>query len=93
MTGATPGPWRVKGNAVIADAPAPGIGGSDDITYYGGHLIAESINPPNAILIAATPEMRALLAWIVAHCEVPLADDPERLAEAVELLTRTGGVP
>lgn len=37
-------------------------------------------------------DLRALLAWIVAHCETPLADDPERLAAAVELLTRTAGV-
>lgn len=48
---------------------------------------AADLAPPDT-----AADLRALLAWIVAHCETPLADDPERLAAAVALLTRTGGV-
>lgn len=61
----TPAPWRAgseRRNCVVADAAAPGIGGSDDVAYYGGHLICESVNDANASLIAAAPEMADLLA-------------------------------
>jgi len=84
----TPGPWHpVPGTPII-------------LTDKDGSLIASAAvkgmaveeQRANATLIAAAPEMRALLAWIVAHCETPLADDPERLRAAVELLTKTGGV-
>lgn len=54
----TPGTWRVgAGSFVIADSPAPGISGADDVAYYGGHLICESVNQPNALLIAAAPDL------------------------------------
>lgn len=44
----TPTPWRIgKGHCVVADEPVPGMGGSDAIEYYGGHLIAESITTEN----------------------------------------------
>lgn len=69
-------PWRIgagtsKG-AVVADEPVPEIGGSDAVTYYGGHLVAESIAPRNAefivracnaheLLVAALQDARARL--------------------------------
>lgn len=61
----TAGPWRVgSGSFVIADNPAPGMRGSDDVEYYGGHLICESVSQANANLIATAPEMRELLETI-----------------------------
>lgn len=47
-------PWR-KGNgcSIVADNPAPGIGGSDNVECYGGHLICESINEVNADRVLA----------------------------------------
>jgi hypothetical protein len=54
----TPGPWRVGRNgAVVADVPIPEMQGSDEVEYYGGHLVAESITPSNAQLIAAAPDL------------------------------------
>jgi len=63
----TKGPWRLggapsgrgsmAGTAVVADHPVPGIGGSDAVDYYGGHLVAESIAAQNLHVIAAAPEM------------------------------------
>ena len=47
-------PWRVgKSGAVVADYKVPEMGGSDDIDYYGGHLVGESIIPSNASRIVA----------------------------------------
>lgn len=54
----TPGPWRVgRAGSVVSDAPVPEMGGSDAIEFYGSHLIAESITPANAALIAAAPDL------------------------------------
>lgn len=63
----TPGPWRrgKQGGSVVADVPVPEMGGSDAVEYYGGHLVAESITPSNAKLIAAAPDMLALLAELI----------------------------
>lgn len=62
----TAGPWRVgrRGSCVVADQPTPEIAGSDDVEYYGGHLICESVSQANAKLIAVAPEMRELLETI-----------------------------
>jgi hypothetical protein len=46
-----------------------GINGSDDVDYYGGHLICESINSSNAALVAVAPEMFDLLATIESDQE------------------------
>jgi hypothetical protein len=71
----TPGPWRIgkQGGSVVADTPVPEMGGSDSLDYYGGHLIAESITPSNAKLIAAAPE----LLDVVRRCELWLGTLPE----------------
>jgi hypothetical protein len=69
----TPGPWRIgkQGGSVVADIPIPEIGGSDCIEYYGGHLVAESITPSNAKLIAAAPDMLEALQFIVEQTSEP----------------------
>ena len=60
MSAHTPGPWRVGAcGSVVADHPIPELSGSDEVEYYGGHLVAESIAPQNMALIAAAPELLA----------------------------------
>ena len=62
--GHTPGPWKVGDlhrNTVIADAKyAEGrMTGHDDVDYYGGVLIGESIMPQNRNVIADAPQLLA----------------------------------
>lgn len=44
-------PWRAGRGCVVADVPVPGMGGSDAVEYYGGHLVAESITAENVEFI------------------------------------------
>lgn len=61
----TKGPWRKgRSGAVVADHPVPGMGGSDAVEYYGGHLIAESVAPQNRDIIAAAPELYEALEMV-----------------------------
>ena len=54
MSNHTPEPWRVgRPGTVVSDTPVPGMGGSDAVEYYGGHLIGESITEANARRIVA----------------------------------------
>jgi hypothetical protein len=47
-------PWRTgRAGAVVANFPIKEIGGSDDIEYYGGHLVCESVTKSNAARIVA----------------------------------------
>ena len=52
----THGPWRrgKPDGAIVADHPVCTINGADEVEYYGGHLIAESVAPQNidAIILA-----------------------------------------
>lgn len=54
----TPGPWRIGKTcgAVVADTPH-GIYHEAHDEFYGGHLIAESIEFNNRPIIAAAPEL------------------------------------
>ena len=63
MSAHTPGPWRISrnGGAVVADTPIPEMRGSDDTSYYGGHLICESVVDRNARLIASAPDLLSAL--------------------------------
>lgn len=64
----TPGPWRIgtHGGSVVSDNLVEhGPNGCDCVEYYGGHLIAESISPANAKLVAAAPDMLALLQELI----------------------------
>ena len=54
MTDYTKGPWRIgRPGSIVADEPVPEISGSDDVEYYGGHLIGESVSKGNARRIVA----------------------------------------
>lgn len=62
-TKTTPGPWRIGKTcgAVVADEPTSGgrWSGHEDVTFYGGHLVCESVAmESNARLIAAAPDLR-----------------------------------
>lgn len=61
----TEGEWFAGGGSwVSTDQPIDGeIGGSDNVKYYGGYLIGESISSCNIPIITAAPRMfKALLA-------------------------------
>jgi len=61
----TEGDWFAGGGSWVATSHVVngGIGGSDDVDYYGGHLIGESISSCNIPIISAAPDMfKALLA-------------------------------
>lgn len=50
----TPEPWRVGRHAVVADVPVVGgCSGTDDVDYYGGHLVCETVTEANAERIIA----------------------------------------
>jgi hypothetical protein len=51
MSAHTKTPWRAGRGCVVADVPVPGMGGSDAVEYYGGHLVAESITAENVEFI------------------------------------------
>lgn len=57
----TSGPYRQgNGYSIVSDHPVDGCpGGGDDIDYYGGHLIAESVSPCNSPLLIAAPDLLA----------------------------------
>ena len=87
----TPGPWRggKGGFTVVADHPIPEIGGSGDVDYYGGHLVAESVAPQNRPLIAAAPELlgslkRIVMAEAFQRIAQGATDDADEIAGAIE---------
>lgn len=62
----TPGPWRVgKGGCVVSETPCcPAAANVDDIGYYGGYLICESIGTRhNAELMARAPDYAEVLGY------------------------------
>jgi hypothetical protein len=91
MTSPTPSPWEIKAGRWIVATRGPHEGEIIAAATYWMDTAPDEA-AANIALCASAPDMRALLAWIVAHCEVPLADDPERLAEAVAILSKTNGV-
>lgn len=67
----TPGPWRMGRNnhCVVADCPVRGVSGSDEVEYYDGHLVAESITRSNAALISAAPELLDIAFFCRDHLQ------------------------
>lgn len=65
--GHTKGPWRRGAcGGIVADYPVEGgVHGTDEVDFYGGHLIAETVAEVNAPLLIAAPDMLALLQELV----------------------------
>ena len=95
----TPGPWRHSTQGrfaiVVGDHPVPGVKGSDEVAYYGGHLIAESVAPQNAPLIAASPDLLALVRQYRNDLLYPPAPDSvqRRIAAIDAVLRATSTAP
>lgn len=95
MTQHTQGPWRpspknrpgVRYGAVVADHPVPGVAGSEDTAFYGGHLIAESVAEQNVPIIAAAPELLDALGELIEHFDV-LVDEEYPESQQAELKSR-----
>ena len=63
-------PWR-KGRAgsVVTDRPYKGgFTGSDDVAYYGGHLICESVSDEHAEFIVRACNAHADLLAALSEC-------------------------
>lgn len=77
----TPGPWRAgRDGTVVCDAQHSGnhLMREADLSFYDGHLLAESIaNPADARLVAAAPELLEALKRIEQGCSFP-SDDVQR---------------
>jgi hypothetical protein len=74
----------IKSGTVICDTPIGGDHGHDDVEYYGGHLVAESIPKKEWVqAIAALPEL--LEACILAEYAFRVPSDM-RLAEQLTAL-------
>jgi hypothetical protein len=82
----TPGPWRVGGHGGIYDSVVSDVPPNprrtaeelqEEVGYYGGYLIAESITRANGVLIATAPELLAaarLVANAYGRSAAELAD-------------------
>lgn len=65
MSKRTPGPWRLGKHpaVVVSDHPIGKTdlgadGGHDDVEYYGGHCICESVaKKADSLLLAAAPDL------------------------------------
>lgn len=71
MSGFTKGPWRVGNHgSVVSDWPVAEIPStSDDIQFYGGHVICETITPSNARFVAASPDVFEALQSITEYVD------------------------
>ena len=95
MSKHTPGPWQIGKNfgSVVCDTPVPGIRGSDDTEYYGGHLIAESVTEANARLIAAAPELLEALKELMVAADRVSAEPVTWLGKARAAIAKAEGAP
>lgn len=58
--------WKVgKGTCVVSEVKIKTLQGGDEIEYYGGYLVCESVHPDNALLIAAAPELLDALEELI----------------------------
>lgn len=89
----TPGPWRIgRNHSVVTDTPDEqvvirGDHAAETIDFYGGHVIAETVTPANAALIAAAPDLLSVARAALIVLESQLTP-PEwicrQLREAIE---------
>jgi hypothetical protein len=63
----TPGDWRpipIGGGIVVLDSSRAN---SDELDYYGGKLVCESINPADALAVCSVMEMAPRLLAAVEY--------------------------
>ncbi|WP_232450532.1 hypothetical protein [Burkholderia ubonensis] len=96
----TGGTWSLgsHGGCVVTTAEIAGCPGSghNDIAYYGGNLICESVyRPADAHLIAAAPDLLAALRAMVDKATKQNWNDayPEQLAQAFAAIEKATYVP
>ena len=97
MSKHTPGPWRVgrPGTVVCDTSIEQGPKGTADVTYYGGHLVCESVTKANAERIVAcvnaceglNPEMVSGLLRVLRQC-LTIMREPEPRAVCVSAALR-----
>lgn len=74
MSKHTPGPWRERGHAIVADSKHGTHSELEDYIFYGGFMVCESVKPENRSLIAAAPTMLEALRELVAAISEREAD-------------------
>ena len=82
------GNWSYNGNGGVISTSNGGslVNGADEVDFYGGYLIAESISKANAQLIAAAPELYEALKEVTDWL-AEVADCPE-IVEACEAVLK-----
>lgn len=92
----TPGPWWVGqirtpiGAAVVTEGYTP-ANSEREREYYGGNLVAESLTPENANLIAAAPDLYEALDAVLADLRAGGNGGYENLAYAYAALDKARG--
>lgn len=78
-----------NGGGVVSDQPGCGVGGSDDVAYYGGYLIAESMGSSNIPIVAAAPKMLKALVLVREYirCFSSMAEEIKVIDEAIAAAT------
>lgn len=92
MSKHTPGPWTVGYRVILADHPVAdaysGFSTEEERLYYDGYLIAESVSPSNARLIAAAPLLLAAAQKAMDECcDLIATDAGNALQAAIEAAT------
>lgn len=82
----TPGPWRkgINDDSVVSVGQSEEQRGSANFEYYGGHLIAESIEKHNIPLIAAAPDLLEALKAFMALDSTFTSTSDEHTREIAE---------
>jgi len=90
----TPGPWKIgKHTSQVVAINLPDNSQYDrnkitDMDYYGGYLIAESIEEDNAALIAAAPDLLQALIDIMPHATIIINENHLHYKNAISAITK-----
>lgn len=73
MTKYTPGPWRIgkRRTTIVADYPIEGatnLNAENDVNFFSGYLVCETVAKCNLSLIGAAPEMFEALKSSKCEC-------------------------
>lgn len=65
---ATTGPWRASSSGAVAAPEHKTAMNSEDVEYYGGHLVAESMSPRDVLYLTMVSPER-----IIAMCDAVIS--------------------